>query len=125
MGNFTFTKQQTIPKSCSIKFISINTPIWPRLAQTNQSLFYIEPEITIIIFINPKHNFNFEILYVEKLWGVHTMNLIILPRKTVVTVFNLDIIPENLINNILSVLPITVKSKMSQNITIVMENSFH
>lgn len=122
-------KQQSIPESCNLKFVSIKTPIWHLLDNSNTWLFYTPSDIVTVICSNPGHSFTIEIFGVDrlitsKLCKIHAINSILFPIHDTETKVYLDIIPENPMKNLLSLITDTLKLITPQNLTKAMFQNF-
>jgi len=91
---------QTIPRTCKIKFVIINTPIWDKLMDSNAWLFYTEPTLVTIKCSETPQIATIEISGVGRLTTsqdceIHTENSIIFPTSRSHRGIYTDLIPEN------------------------------
>ena len=111
---------QTIPDTCKIKFVTLNTPIWDKLMGTNAWLFYTQPNLVTIKCSDPPQIITIEISGVGRLTTspnceIHTENSIILPTSKPNRNIFTDLIPENSKNKFISVLSENLKNIIPQN----------
>lgn len=113
--------QQKISETCKIKFVSFQDSIWHGLTRTNSWLFYTKYESSIMTCSNSVHSVKIEVSVGGKFTTspnckIHTTNSILLPRKNNIMV-DLDLIPENLNTESLSLLAENLKYIIPQNIS--------
>lgn len=116
-----FKSRQNLPKSCHIKYIQTNTPVWNRIPETNSWLFFTQAEGGAIVCTNPEQSFDIEFSGVGRLTTssrceIHHLNSIMSPlindKNT-----NLDLVPSSQGDNKLSTLLETLDDVIPQSIT--------
>jgi hypothetical protein len=117
----SFTTQQTLPETCELRFVSLDTIILHRLPQTNSWLYYTRPLKGTIVCSDPPQRTIVEISGVGRIsifqtCELHISNFILMPTKSFHRDVNLDVIPENPINSILTTLTEIFKFTLPQKI---------
>lgn len=91
---------QTIPETCKIKFVTLTTPIWDKLMNSNAWLFYAQSTLVTIKCAEPPQIVTVEISGVGRLTTsqdceIHTDHSIIFPTSRSNRSIYTDLIPEN------------------------------
>jgi len=116
------TNHKSSPNNCKLKFVSLNSPIWHKLSQTNSWIYYSQPDLETITCQNSPQSSKIEIagvgrLTLSPLCKIHIGNSILFTTNRPVKNTQFDIIPENYNNNLLTFLEESVKNVLPQNIT--------
>ena len=117
----SFTNQQTLPETCELRFVSLDTIILHRLPQTNSWLYYTKPLKGTMVCSDPPQKIKIEISGVGRIsihptCELHISNFILTPTNSIDRDVNLDIIPENPNNKILITLTEILKFTIPQKI---------
>lgn len=110
------------PDHCKFKFISLTTPIWHQLVQTNSWIYYTQPELGTITCTNSMENSKIKIEGVGRITilpscRINFRNSILFSNNKASRNINLDIIPENARNEPLHTFSDMVRTKIPQNLT--------
>jgi len=110
---------QTIPETCKIKLVTLTTPIWDKLIDSNAWLFYTQPTLVTIKCVEPPQIVTLEISGVGRLTTsqdceIHTDYSIIFPTSRSNRSIYTDLIPENKKHEVL--LSESLKNIIPQNL---------
>jgi len=67
------TDSKSSPNNCKLKVVSLSTPIWHKLPQTNSWIYYIQPEIGTITCRNSSETSTIEIMGLQKIKHISIM----------------------------------------------------
>lgn len=117
-----FTNHQSSSNNCKAKFLSLHSPIWHKLSQTNSWIYYSQPEIGTITCQNSSQTSKIEIsgvgrLTLSPLCKIHIGNSILFTTNRPIKNTQHDIIPDYKKNNLMKLLEESVKNVLPQNIT--------
>jgi len=112
---------QLNPDHCKFKFVSLKTPIWHQLVQTNLWIYYTQPELGIITCTNPIKNSKIEIegvgrITIPPFCKINFRNSILFSNNKASRDMDSDIIPENSRNELLHALSDRVTTIIPQNL---------
>lgn len=114
--------QSSSKDDCKVKFLSLNSPIWHKLAQTNSCIYYSQTEIGTITSQNSPQTSKIEIsgvgrLTLSPLCKIHIGNSILFTNNRPSRNSQHDIIPNNNKDNLMKLLEESVKNVLPQNVT--------
>jgi len=116
------TKHQLSSNNCKVKFLSLHSPIWHKLSQTNSWIYYSQTEIGTITCQNSPQTSKIEIsgvgrLTLSPLCKIHIGNSILFTTNRPIKNTQYDIIPDNNKNNLMKYLEESVENVLPQNVT--------
>lgn len=114
------SNKEEFPKSCKIKFLSLDTTIWHGLSNTSSWLYHTKSEFCTINCPKSEKNRKIEIFGTGRMTispgcDIYTDNSINLPTHSKNTNVNFDLVPEDQNNRIISFLTKTLEFVLPQN----------